>query len=95
MNQIIQTQWHVLNNGKPAVYKQKENPSLGWTNHIFDTLEEAVKYAKDYFYPYIEGKSDATIIKLLTKKEPYNYDGYGDTVQIVCVEIYWSSKSYL
>jgi hypothetical protein len=74
--------YRVLNNGKPAVIEG----SKIWINSDFPTLEEAANYLRNWLGCYAEGLTNDYIIDNMILK-PYDYDGYGDTVQIVRVNV--------
>ena len=79
--------WTVLQNNRPAEYKEGEHTYWAdWANATFETLEDAVKYAKHWCFPYLEGRSFLDLVMTLHNSVPYDFNGYGDTITIVFKE---------
>jgi hypothetical protein len=70
--------YHVFDNGKPARY---EHGSC-WRENVFDTLAAAQDYAKRWV-------GDHHTIDNLQVNTPYDYSGYGDTIEIMEVFSEW------
>jgi hypothetical protein len=58
-----------------------------WNNHLFDTFEEALKYARMWLGPQWGGSPDGTEGIVLKLNESYDYDGYGAEIVIREVEV--------
>jgi hypothetical protein len=70
--------YQVLESGKPCDCRNYEvHPS--WNQSIYDTFDDAMQYAKEWFWPFL-GQQDSTFILELNK--PYDYDGCGSTAEI-------------
>jgi hypothetical protein len=86
--------YQVFNNGKPA--DTTGFPQLkgdGWMRSKFDTLEEARDYADDWvgfslFSPDLAHVAGLIVLdkQRLKVGESYDYNGYGDTIEIREVE---------
>lgn len=71
----------VFDNKKPASsYAFPELKSSGWSTHIFDTFDEANDYLNRWLGLYENG------IINLEPNIPFDYNGYGDIVEIKEVE---------
>lgn len=51
-----------------------------WETHVFDTYLEAVQYADKWLGQYSPGTQ--ILLEKLNYGEKYDYDGYGDTIEI-------------
>lgn len=67
--------YQVLENGKPADSKSYPKlANLGWDNSTFESFEAALAYALKWLGCYAP--------KTLEVGIPYDYSGYGDTIEI-------------
>jgi hypothetical protein len=81
----MKTTYHVLDHGEPATWHSciKSLPQMSetfkktWANNIFSSLEEARQYAVNWLGIY------APPPEILKVNCPYDYSGYGDTIEIV------------
>lgn len=69
--------FQVFESGKPAQYPDC-NVHPSWSNSIFNTWEDANKYANHWLGPY------GGII--LISNIPHDFSGYGDTIEIWEIE---------
>lgn len=66
----------VLDCGQPAVLTSVVNDV--WMNNVFDTQEDAMEYASKWLGDYEKSIPDGNDLST-----PYDYSGYGDTIQII------------
>ena len=74
--------FEVFDGGRAAKYPDC-NVDPSWNSNVFDLLTDAIKYADNWLGPMSPG------IKVLSEKAvniPYDYDGYGDIIEIKAVE---------
>ena len=70
--------WLVLESGIPADRTNYPHLSPGWDKAIFETEEEARKYARIWLYK--AGLKD--LVEKLEINQAYDYTGFGDTIEI-------------
>ena len=72
--------FQVFDSGHPAdCHHCKVHSS--WNNSKFNTFEEALKYARMWGAPYV-GAYDGSSGVELKLGVPWDYSGYGDTIEI-------------
>lgn len=69
--------YHVFYGNRPAKYS---NINSSWKNNVFDNFEDAEEYAQNWLGSFDPGKN------ILKPNIPYDYDGYGDMIEIRTVK---------
>lgn len=78
--------WHVLENGKPAKYIEGQHKYWqDWSKNSYETLEQAVKYLRQWGGQYLRLYKDYEMIKLFAGPKPRDYNGF-DTFHIIWTE---------
>ena len=77
--------WIVYDNNLPCSVKFHQ-VHASWKCSCYETLEEAVDYAANWFYPYLSDMSFRDIVVRLCTDSGYDYTGYGDVAIIRYIE---------
>lgn len=73
--------FQVFDNDKPADSShQKLSKGIGWDNSSFNTLDEARRYAVNYFYPYL-GDPKGKHVELILNEPCSWYEGRFATIK--------------
>lgn len=68
--------YQVLDNGRPAEYPRARN--LIWGNSKFEHFLQAVDYARNWC-----GHWNINLPEQMVEAVKYDYNGYGDTIEII------------
>lgn len=73
--------YQVLDNNKPADYKHHK-VSHCWKQSTYSNFNDALMYARKWLGLALGGSYDGKTGITLEPNQPYDYSGYGDTIEI-------------
>jgi hypothetical protein len=77
--------WEVHEGDNPALCRARQGKDLSWTKYQYETLEEAVDYARKFFWPYTRLMRDYQMIKTMCSPQGFKYNGF-DVAKIIYKE---------